>query len=100
MTLRVRKLPLQILNSQVDSITTSRVDPAAALAQWNLNRTGPLAEAVSAHHLIFGRFPNDWSGFKTYGDPSSGKTSAHFEIVLLVIISSQLHYFSAIKTYK
>ncbi|KAJ2935065.1 hypothetical protein H1R20_g1990, partial [Candolleomyces eurysporus] len=74
---------ISVLLTWTRNDTAVSVDPAAALAQWQLDRTGPLAESVSAHHLVFGRFHNDWSGFKLYGDPSAGKNSAHFEVVLL-----------------
>ncbi|RXW18327.1 hypothetical protein EST38_g7524 [Candolleomyces aberdarensis] len=74
---------ISVLLTWTRNDTAIPVDPAAALAQWQLDRTGPLAESVSAHHLIFGRFRDDWSGFKLYGDPSAGKNSAHFEVVLL-----------------
>ncbi|TFK37740.1 aryl-alcohol oxidase-like protein [Crucibulum laeve] len=64
----------------LDPITLGE-DPnaaAAALSQWNANKTGPLTSAGSSH-IGFFRLPNN-STLLQNGDPSAGPSSSHYEL--------------------
>ncbi|KAF6746247.1 aryl-alcohol oxidase [Ephemerocybe angulata] len=66
------------------------VDRAAALLQWNQNRTGPLTEAVG-HQILWTRLPKDSEAIRTYGDPSAGSNAPHIEIALMNGLPGQLY---------
>ncbi|KAF9445820.1 GMC oxidoreductase [Macrolepiota fuliginosa MF-IS2] len=55
---------------------------AQALALWNANRTGPYVEPTPTHHIAWLRLPDNSSIIEQFGDPSSGRESAHIEIIL------------------
>ncbi|KAJ2935799.1 hypothetical protein H1R20_g1296, partial [Candolleomyces eurysporus] len=61
--------------------TIKPVDYAAALEQWQTNRTGPLSEAVG-HQVMFARIPPSAPLFKEHRDPASGPNAPHIEITL------------------
>jgi hypothetical protein len=65
---------------------SDRIDAAAALAEWQASRTGPLAEFGPSHQFLFKRFEKGLSLFEDYSDPSTGPTTPHAEVVILVCI--------------
>ncbi|KAF9039539.1 alcohol oxidase [Hymenopellis radicata] len=54
---------------------------AAAKAQWQTTRTGPLTAGVG-NHVGYLRLPDDSAIFETVPDPSAGPQSSHFEILM------------------
>ncbi|KAF9002555.1 pyranose dehydrogenase [Cyathus striatus] len=72
---------------------------AAALAEWNANRTGPLTDITGAvSHVAFLRLPDNSSIFETVPDPSSGSNAGHYELVFsnggTITPGSTSHYFT------
>ncbi|KAG2022269.1 aryl-alcohol oxidase [Coprinopsis cinerea AmutBmut pab1-1] len=63
------------------TFTPQPLDEAAALLQWQTNRTGPLAKPTD-HLYLYYRLPNDSVVFEGYDDPSPGPTAVHFELPL------------------
>ncbi|KAF9445817.1 hypothetical protein P691DRAFT_762158 [Macrolepiota fuliginosa MF-IS2] len=55
---------------------------ARALELWNKNRTGPYVESAPTDHINWLRLPDSSSIIEKFGDLSSGRESAHIEIVL------------------
>jgi choline dehydrogenase-like flavoprotein len=56
---------------------------APALAQWKKTRTGPLTDPGFSQ-IGWLRVPDDDELLEAYPDPSTGPTSAHFELVFVV----------------
>ncbi|TFK24118.1 aryl-alcohol oxidase [Coprinopsis marcescibilis] len=52
------------------------------LALWNTDRSGMLS-SLGVNFLAWTRLPDDWFGWKTFSDPSSGRNSPHLEFVLV-----------------
>lgn len=50
------------------------------IQQWNQTHQGPLSWALLSQ-MAFLRFPEDNPLIKTYGDPSTGPTSAHYQFI-------------------
>ncbi|KAI0344622.1 alcohol oxidase [Trametopsis cervina] len=64
----------------LDSISTSQID--ANIAVWNKTHSGPLSNAPG-NILGFFRVPPTDPIFKKIPDPSTGKTSSHYELIVL-----------------
>ncbi|KAJ2926559.1 hypothetical protein H1R20_g10532, partial [Candolleomyces eurysporus] len=63
--------------------TDTPVDVDAALAQWNADRTGPMAENYGiGRRFLWSRLPKNSSLLRKYGDPSSGSNSPHLEFTV------------------
>ena len=63
--------------------TQSFLNPAVLpqeIQQWNQTRQGPLSWGLLSQ-MAWMRHPEDDPLIKTYGDPSTGPTSAHYQIV-------------------
>lgn len=60
--------------------------------EWQLNRTGPYAEAVAAHQIVFKKFERKSSVFENFQNPASGPTSPNVEIVILVCALSAISW--------
>ncbi|RXW17169.1 hypothetical protein EST38_g8686 [Candolleomyces aberdarensis] len=57
------------------------VDTAAALAQWEATRTGPMSEVyVVARRFLWSRIPANSSLWIKHQDPASGPNTPHIEI--------------------
>jgi choline dehydrogenase-like flavoprotein len=53
------------------------------LARWSKNSTGPLTDTGS-RQIAWLRLPKTDPVFKTYGDPTPGPRSAHYELIFVV----------------
>ena len=67
----------------LDDLLRDPAELAVALAQWQNNKTGLLANGI-ANQLGFLRLPSNASIFRTTPDPASGPTASHWEIVFAV----------------
>ncbi|KAJ3548997.1 hypothetical protein NMY22_g1042 [Coprinellus aureogranulatus] len=74
---------VSVLLSWNRSVVDPPIDTAAALAEWQANRTGPLSEFGPTHQFLFKRFERSSGLFDEYPDPSAGHTSPHAEVVIL-----------------
>lgn len=70
-------------NLTLDDINRNSTLAAQALAQWQVNGTGPLGLSPASQ---FGWLRVSDSVFESFGieDPSAGPTSAHFELIPVV----------------
>ena len=50
------------------------------IQQWNQTHQGPLSWTIS-NQMVWLRLPQDDLIIQTYGDPSAGPTSAHFQLI-------------------
>ena len=50
------------------------------IQQWNQTHQGPLSWTISSQ-MAWLRLPQDDPIIQTYGDPSAGPTSAHFQLI-------------------
>ncbi|KAF8959801.1 aryl-alcohol oxidase [Flammula alnicola] len=65
----------------VDTISTNATALAEFLQQWKDTRTGPLGNSLSSH-IIWQRLPNSSSALRTFGDPSAGRNTPHYELAV------------------
>ncbi|KAF6749358.1 hypothetical protein DFP72DRAFT_818928 [Ephemerocybe angulata] len=56
-------------------------DPEAAFSEWTANKTGPLTGTIN-RLTLWSRIPSNATIWKTFQDPSSGKDTPHFEMVM------------------
>ncbi|KAG6908850.1 hypothetical protein DXG01_003016 [Tephrocybe rancida] len=68
-------------NDTLDEISANQTIRDEALQQWEKNRTGPLAASPTTH-LAFSRIPSDSPIFNSVRDPTSGKNTPHYELVI------------------
>ncbi|KAI0720536.1 alcohol oxidase [Cerioporus squamosus] len=91
-------------NDTLDNLHRNGTVAAEALAQWQVNGTGPLGIS-SGSQLGWLRVPNATALFASLGvpDPSAGATSAHYEFIPInsfvskrIALPSDRHFFSII----
>jgi hypothetical protein len=70
---------------EIISLAANQTVLTEALAQWNLNQTGPLVN-TGGNHIIWGRIPSDDKIWKQPGivDPAAGEKTPHFELIIVV----------------
>ena len=72
--------PWQVNNNETfDSFVSPDVLPQE-IQEWNQTRQGPLSWTVF-NQMAWARLPQNDSIIKTYGDPSPGPTSAHYQLI-------------------
>ncbi|KAJ3505131.1 hypothetical protein NLJ89_g7572 [Agrocybe chaxingu] len=64
----------------LDNILRGGAPLDAALNQWTTSKTGVIANTVT-NNLGFLRIPNNATIFSTVGDPATGPTASHFELI-------------------
>lgn len=69
-------------NDTLDSILQNPELSAQYLAQWQDSHTGPMV-ATGCSHLGFSRLPDNSPIFKTSSDPSSGRNTPHYELIIV-----------------
>ena len=76
-------------NDTLDNLRLNSTFAAEALAQWQVNGTGPLGLAGGSQWGWL-HVPNASDFFAAFGvaDPSAGPTSAHFEMIASVCSES------------
>ncbi|KAG2012192.1 aryl-alcohol oxidase, variant 2 [Coprinopsis cinerea AmutBmut pab1-1] len=79
----LREMPTVTLSWIANVTDPPPTDQAAALAEWQANRTGPLSEFVLGRvQSLWHRIPKDDDIWKKHEDPSSGPTTPHLELWL------------------
>jgi choline dehydrogenase-like flavoprotein len=61
------------------------------LKEWQENGTGPLTSSIG-NHIAFLRLPEEDAEMKKHGDPSTGPSSPHYELLFIVSINILSHY--------
>ncbi|VDB94053.1 unnamed protein product [Peniophora sp. CBMAI 1063] len=71
----------------LDALLRNTTATAAALAEWETNRTGMYTD-VSANLFSWVRLPDNSSVIQDSGDPSAGPASSHIELIPIPFFSS------------